>query len=347
MNRLSKMDINAVIKELLFGHDCVIIPDFGGFIGNYIPARIDKGSGTFYPPLKQISFNRNLNHNDGLLIKQISAVSELNYGDARRLLEEFVSNLRKRLERGEKVTFDKIGTFVNNDEGNVQFEPEAGINYHLDSFGLESFRFYPAENYDVRRKISGLTHKEFDRSHSFRKYLWRAAIIIPLAVGVATVSLKTDFFRQAVETTSMNPLANAEFEHNKAAVDQNMAETQLNVVPEIKDEAEPQPTITDTAVDETVTASPEPEKITQPLKQASVLTATHTYYIITGSFQSEDNAGRQVSQLQSEGFNPRLIGPANGFYRVCAMECPDLQTAIQKRDSILKKFPGSWVSRKK
>ncbi len=66
------MDVTAFIRELLFGHDCVIVPGFGGFIGNYTPARIDKRTGTFYPPVKQISFNRNLNHNDGLLVGKIS-----------------------------------------------------------------------------------------------------------------------------------------------------------------------------------------------------------------------------------------------------------------------------------
>ena len=75
-----QVDITAFIRELLFGHDCVIVPGFGGFIGNYTPARIDKKSGTFYPPVKQISFNRNLNHNDGLLVGRISGSSGINYG---------------------------------------------------------------------------------------------------------------------------------------------------------------------------------------------------------------------------------------------------------------------------
>ena len=83
------MDITAFIRELLFGHDCVIIPGFGGFIGNYNPAHIDKNSGTFYPPVKQISFNRNLNHNDGLLVGRISGSS--NSFLSRVLLYRFLS----------------------------------------------------------------------------------------------------------------------------------------------------------------------------------------------------------------------------------------------------------------
>ena len=92
------VDITAFIRELLFGHDCVIVPGFGGFIGNYTPAKIDKNTGTFYPPVKQISFNRNLNHNDGLLIGRISVSSGINYGDTRSLVEDFVAGVRKNLE---------------------------------------------------------------------------------------------------------------------------------------------------------------------------------------------------------------------------------------------------------
>ena len=110
------------------------------FIGNYTPARIDKSTGTFYPPVKQISFNRNLNHNDGLLIGRISGSSGINYGDARNIVEEFVARFEGKLEKGEKVVFDNIGRFVNNQEGNIQFEPDRNVNYHLDSYGLESFQ---------------------------------------------------------------------------------------------------------------------------------------------------------------------------------------------------------------
>ena len=96
------MDITDFIRELLFDHDCVIIPDFGGFIGNYTPARIDKSNNTFFPPVKQISFNRNLNHNDGLLVGRISESAKMNYADARNLVEEFVKDIRTRLSKGEK-----------------------------------------------------------------------------------------------------------------------------------------------------------------------------------------------------------------------------------------------------
>ncbi|NLN31435.1 MAG: SPOR domain-containing protein, partial [Bacteroidales bacterium] len=138
------MDIISFIRELLFSHDCVIVPNFGGFVGNYAPARIDRATSTFYPPAKQISFNRNLRNNDGLLAGRISEHLQISFNDSVSLIEEFVSDIRSRLERKEKVVFENIGSFSVNHEGSIQFEPEGNVNYHRSSYGLESFQFSPA-----------------------------------------------------------------------------------------------------------------------------------------------------------------------------------------------------------
>ncbi len=334
------MDITAFIRELLFGHDCVIVPGFGGFIGNYTPAGIDKSTGTFHPPLKQISFNRNLNHNDGLLIKKICEAKSINYGDARTFVEEFVADIRKKLERGGKVVFDRIGTFANNQEGSVQFEPDRTVNYHLDSYGMETFQCFPLEEYDVRKRITGHRIKDNVKQHSLRKYLWRAAVIIPLAGAMVAVSLKTDLFRAKVEATSMNPLVNAEFESNKVAVDQNIkSDTTEMKLPVEQVASEP---VEQTASEPIAMTNTQPAVV----EEAGAV-VTSSYFIITGSFQSEEYAGRQADKLKAEGFTPEVVLAKNGFYRVCAMACPDLNTALTKKDSINKKFPGAWVSRKK
>jgi nucleoid DNA-binding protein len=319
------VDIIAFIRELLFGHDCVIIPGFGGFIGNYTPARIDKNSGTFYPPVKQISFNRNLNHNDGLLIGRISGSLNINYGDSRNLVEEFVSELRRKLENGEKVVFDKIGSFVNNEEGNIQFEPDRNSNYHLDSYGLESFQLLPLEGYDVRKRVTRHITTDPVKQASIRKVLWRAAVIIPLLSILVAIPLKTDLFKSKVETTTMNPLVAAEFEQNKMAVDAGIKDEPVKIA----EKAEP-----------IIEEQPKPE-VVEP-----VATETKVYFLITGSFRSEENALSQVNILKTEGFTPEIVIAPNGFYRVCAISCRSLNIALIKKDSIAGKFPGAWISRK-
>jgi nucleoid DNA-binding protein len=320
------VDVAAYIRELLFGHDCVIIPGFGGFIGNYTPARIDRSTDTFYPPVKKISFNRNLNHNDGLLVGKISGSNKINYGDARNLVEEFVAGIRKELEKGEKVVFDNIGSFVNNHEGNIQFEPDSSVNYHLDSYGLEPFQCMPLEGYDVRKRILRNIEKDPVKQASIRKIMWRAAVIVPLLSLIVAVSLKTELFRTKVEATTMNPLVTAEFENNKKAVD----ESNSIRAPQIKENAKPVFTEVSTA------------EVAVP-----VATSVSAYYVITGSFKSKENAESQVNMLKEEGFSPEIVPLDNGFYRVCALQCGDLKTADIKKDSIVKKFPGTWVSRKK
>jgi nucleoid DNA-binding protein len=260
------------------------------------------------------------------LVGRISFTSKINYADARDLVEEFVTDVRKKLEKGEKVIFDNIGNFVNNHEGNVQFEPDRNVNYHLDSYGLESFQCLPLEGYDVRKRIIRHTEKDPVKQASIRKILWRAAVIIPLLALVVAVPLKTNFFRGKIEATSMNPLVTAEFENNKKAVDEgNYAE-----VPKKEEKAK---TISgETAAAEVV---------------APVALVKNEYFVITGSFKSQENAVSQVNMLKEEGFSPEIVSADNGFYRVCAMICNDLNTADIKKDSIARKFPGTWVSRKK
>ncbi|MCE5346832.1 MAG: HU family DNA-binding protein [Bacteroidales bacterium] len=321
------MDITAFIRELLFGHDCVIVPGFGGFIGNYNPAHLDKNSGTFYPPVKQISFNRNLNHNDGLLVGKISESTKINYGDARNLVEEFVTELRRKLEKGENVVFDNIGSFVNNQEGNIQFEPDRSANYHLDSYGLESFQCLPLDGYDVRKQIIRHIDKDPVRHAAMRKILWRAAVIIPLLAVAVAIPLKTDLFKARIETTTMNPLVTAEFENNKKAVEEDLKKEEPAKVEE--------------------SIIPVSEKPVVPEAVIPVPAKEDAYSLITGSFKSEENAMIQVNMLKEEGFTPEIVAAPNGFYRVCAMVCSDLNIALTKKDSISKKFPGAWVSKRK
>jgi len=320
------VDVTAYIRELLFGHDCVIVPGFGAFIGNYAPARIDENTGTFYPPFKQVSFNRNLNHNDGLLAGRISASAKVNYIDARNIVEEFLGGIRRRLEKGERVVFDNIGSFVNNQEGNLQFEPDKSANYLLDSYGLEPFHCQPVDGYDVRKRIARHIEKDPVKQAATRKVLLRAAIIVPLLALIVAVPLKTDLFKSKVESTTMNPLVTAEFESNKSAVDEG---------------------------NKTVTSEVKGNPATKPVEAAPaevVNTRTsgiNSFVVITGSFKSKENADFQVNMLVQEGFTPEVVMADNGFFRVCAIVCNDIKTATEKKDSIIKKFPGTWVSRKK
>lgn len=327
------MDIKAFIRELLFSYDCVIVPGFGGFIGNYSPARIDRTMGTFSPPVRQITFNRNLDHNDGLLVGKISMAAGLNYGDSRRNVEEFVRDVRSRLAKGETVVFDHLGTFTLNHENSIQFEPEANLNYYLGSYGLESFHMGHYKGYDVRKRVSRHIDRDPVRRTSLAKNLVRAAIMIPIIALLVIVPLKDQYSRKSgVESVTLNPLVTAEFENNRNAID-NDRSANTPAVEEISANITPEAPVPETgpANDET----PEVE------------TGQNVYYIITGSFKSEENALSHIDLLREEGFDPEIIRASNGFFRVNAMKCSNIGIAISKKDSLSRKFPGVWITKKR
>ena len=317
------MDITLYIRELLLGHDCVIIPDFGGFIGNYITARLDNSTGDFFPPMKQISFNKNLNTNDGLLIGKISEAKGINFNEARAIVAKYVTELHKKLSNGETVVFDHIGTFVNNKEGNVQFEPDVKANYCLSSFGLESFQCLPLEGYSVRKGVIPIDENAVRKAH-LRKIIWRAAVIAPLLVLMVATPLKTDVFKPKIETSTLNPLVTLELEHNKSAIDKSDLTENIIATPPVE---------THDVSAESLEKSVVEEKIIPTIK----------YQLIVGSFISFGNAQRQVNSLIQKGFTPEIIPASNGFFRVSAIGCPDIETARLKRKNILSMFPEAWI----
>ena len=312
------MDITLYIRELLFGHDCVIVPDFGGFIGNYITARLDKSTGEFFPPIKQISFNKNLNTNDGLLIGKISEANGIDFNEARVIVAKYVTELHKKLNNGETVAFEHIGTFVNNHEGNVQFEPDSKANYCLDSFGLEPLKCFPLEGYDVRKRVIKPVDRDDIKKVHLRKIIWRAAIIVPLLGLMVAAPFKTDLFKSKVETSTLNPLAVAEFEHNKEVVDKSALTENIIITP--------------------------PAEITNVPEEITIHNIQ--YQLITGSFKLSENAQKQVEKLAKSGFTPEVIQAPNGFFRVCAIECSDIETAGLKRESLIALFPETWILKK-
>lgn len=133
------------ISDLLFLHDCVIIPDFGGFICNYKSAYIDENSGIICPPTKDILFNRNLIHNDGLLVNWIAAKENISYDRATKQLMLFCEELKIKLNQKQRVVFGDIGVFFTDRRFNIIFEPTKN-NFFAETFGMEPLSYAPSES---------------------------------------------------------------------------------------------------------------------------------------------------------------------------------------------------------
>jgi hypothetical protein len=164
------MELNKYISDLLRKHNCVIVPDFGGFVANYRSAVIDKVRGKIYPPSKSVLFNSHLTDNDGLLGNYVARQEQTDYPTALKQIEEGVINWRKELSSGSRIEVGEIG-FLYEEKGKIHFEQSREVNLLMQAYGLRSIDFVdfkkvekplPVEVKTEVKKESTISHKKAD-----------------------------------------------------------------------------------------------------------------------------------------------------------------------------------------
>ena len=175
------MVLATYIKDLLYRYDCVIVPDFGGFITNKMSAQIDEESNTFYPPSKQLSFNHHLAHNDGLLVNYIASIENISFEKASHELVQAVGIWNQQI-KSNPIVLDSIGTLQLNKEQQITFEPTKSVNYLSTSFGMSSVVVPVVER--VETKVIPIAAKK--GIPAFVKYAATAAILLTLGYGGLT-----------------------------------------------------------------------------------------------------------------------------------------------------------------
>ena len=131
------MALSKYIQDLLYRYECVIIPEFGGFLTKTVSAEIDEKSHTFYPPSKRLGFNSQLTENDGLLANYIASVDKISYEEALSRINLEVEEWQKKLSN-EDIVLEEIGAFSLNKEKKLTFEPDPNANFLTDAFGLSN-----------------------------------------------------------------------------------------------------------------------------------------------------------------------------------------------------------------
>ena len=165
------------INDLLYRYDCVIVPNFGGFVTNTIGAKVNEISHTFYPPTKQITFNSHLKHNDGLLANYTAKSENISFEKANESILKSVNFWNSQLKTG-TVFIDNIGKITLNKERQLIFEPINSVNYLTSSFGLSTYNT-PAVTRNTSKVIPIQTAKtKKSVVPSFIKYAAAAAILL-------------------------------------------------------------------------------------------------------------------------------------------------------------------------
>jgi len=153
--------LEKIAKELLINEDCVIIPDFGGFITHYRPAVFETNKNIILPPGKGVSFNVKLNRNDGLLAQYVSLKTGESYNNALKAIQSKVSYWNQELKRTNYLELEGLGSFLLNNEGNLVFEQFNETNFANSSFGLTNVHASPIKRVGLAQRIErGLDDKK-------------------------------------------------------------------------------------------------------------------------------------------------------------------------------------------
>jgi hypothetical protein len=188
------------LEQLIIQHDYAILPEFGGFIVNYVPAKVDESKSLITAPRKEICFNPALNYNDGLLAGLIQRTENISFRKANLLVRDSIETIRKQLKNGETVTLGKIGSLRLNENGQTEFLPADSYDFLPDNIG----------NYDIRFGTQKINEEETRQIilqlPSSRKQLYKyaAAIGIILTLAILTPVLHPRF---SPYLAKMNPLA--------------------------------------------------------------------------------------------------------------------------------------------
>lgn len=318
-------DLLKYIKELLLTHDCVIIPNFGGFICNYNSAKIDEARQIFIPPSKSLVFNKNLSTNDGLLLNYITNIENLNYFEAKNKLNEQIDLLKHYLNFNKQAEIKEVGTLFFDSNNNILFEPLKQNNLFINSFGLSEFTFPIIEK--IPHEIADNIYSEKYRPQKKKKISYTKFIVIPLAVAFLLSPFKTSIF----DSNKQNSIFKIDTNYNLAsnpitdALDKNAEKTNALMYSEKNNSFEIKENII-AEIDSSKLSTTQIEDIEPITKNNDELNKKNNIsqidysnkgncFIIAGCFKDLTNAESLQKIFQNKGIKSEILVD-KGFHKI-------------------------------
>jgi hypothetical protein len=330
------MKVAFYISELLFANDCVIVPGFGGFVGNYASAKIHPVNHTFYPPSKTILFNSKLISDDGLLLHTISMGESISYEQAKQMVDEFTRECLHSLNEGKSVMLEKIGKIWKEDDGRYLFDPDTTVNYLEDSFGLPTFISPPVLRSPMHKRLEKKFTDRRPKPASEiknKKAYWAAVVLVPVLLLTGWILI--------------NPVSNFSESQQSGVISiarPGSVITELNADPDVALPANDMnlsgsARVPDQNNNPEIAPSQEKEKIN---------ISTTKFYVIGGAFKIRENADNMLAALRGEGYPAEDAGqnPA-GLYMVSYFSSEDRSEALVNLATIRReKNPSAWMLKK-
>ncbi|WP_026775560.1 HU-CCDC81 and SPOR domain-containing protein [Polaribacter sp. Hel_I_88] len=298
------------ISDLLYRYECVIVPDFGGFVTNKIGAKINELDHTFYPPSKQITFNSHLTVNDGLLANYIASSENISFEKASNAIALSVIKWQNQLQT-KPLEIGSIGVLSLNENGQIIFEPNHTTNYLAASFGLSTVNSPAIKRHkEIVKPLVPIDEKSTKKGiPTFIKYAATAAILLTLGGVVGT-----NIYQQNKQEVL--------FANQKDALDKKIQAATFVI-------SNPLPTLELKIVKE--------EKVIKP------------FHVVAGAFQFPENAEKKVNELKELGYEASILGVNKwGLTEVAFNSFSDKNDAINNLYKIQKSVSkDAWLLVKK
>ena len=339
------MKMEIYISELLYRHDCVIIPGLGGLITNYRSAQIHPVSHTFRPPSKSIRFNVNLQEDDGLLANYVSSCESISFSSAQSKIELFVFSIQNDLEHKKEARLPKIGVLSVDINGIISFEPDLKVNFLPDAFGLEAIQspaiLRKSKGIDVSKQIyQGAKSIQPQKTSSNWKV---AAVLIPI-IGLSTyLSLQQEAIGDKYANYAyLNP-----FKEKPTSVYVPRAIEVKEKTIELKEIIATPNSVLENINSNTELKAEVKNKKNIPSPSDKTTVVSKSFHLIAGCFSSKLNAINLVNQLKNEGFASSLIGQnKNGLFRVAFQSYNSRKLAVTEMKKLKDSGKSTWLLKK-
>lgn len=353
-------------------NDCVIVPGFGAFIAEKVPAYINKKSGTFMPPSRRLSFNPRIDHNDGMLVTSLMRRHRWSYALASESLGDCVAALKSRLASAGTLTVGSLGTLRYQDEATPEFIPSA-VSAAVNPYGvLPALEIIPIKQLIApsRRDAEKIADAVSAYDEDFKqKPLWLTAarsVYSRVAVAVAVIATcvftylsptrtadRTTLAALGTNFTASEPVQLAHDLYISYPDPESATATVKPSVPEPRDNTPkiiPASDVTTTAAaPASIPAAPaKPRETATPsvpaMKEKHAAAATSkgasSYILVVASLTSDSDAHAFIRQ---SGDNTLKIKKMGSRYRVYSEASDSKDALVAKQPSTAARYPGAWV----
>ena len=322
------LNLSSHIAYLLHEHDCVILPEFGGFVANYQSAKIDPVINLIHPPKKHVVFNKSLQNNDGLLVNEVAACAGMSFKKAQQEVESYVLDLKDKLHLHKKVLIAEVGTLIESSDNTLLFVQNLTTNHLFSSYGMGTIQSPDIKRVGVQERIEQKI-KHIDEKHlpsNKKSWMKVAAVLLPLAMFSIVGINQQEQIGAAV--ANLNP-----FTIEKTKVAEVVEERSNNFEYTIHSPLN--------NIQKAVQHSFEAKKSAKE----QLASSTTKHFIIAGAFGSKQNANKLVRKLQRWNFsNARIIGQSEkGLYRVCYDGFTQAEDATVALQQIKQENHAAWM----